>query len=199
MDHSLSFRYQRKTSDLLICLMLRTLNVGWESPSNVLLFPPIYSRSRPTRKDFPFFPSPTKKPSVNFCVKRRKFSSLELSVINITSITSSTWMMEHMWQVGYESDPVMQFVQGYQDFLQPLMDNLESQTYEFHWKRKTPNRTLMVIGAGRGPLVRAALTGAEKAERHIRVYAVHDKSQRHSHSAVSSRRRVGRSTHHRFL
>ena len=24
----------------------------------------------------------------------------------------------------------MQFVQGYQDFLQPLMDNLESQTYE---------------------------------------------------------------------
>ena len=39
----------------------------------------------------------------------------------------------------------------------------------------------MGIGAGRGPLVRAALTGAEKAERHIRVYAVHDKSQRHSH------------------
>jgi protein arginine N-methyltransferase 5 len=34
------------------------------------------------------------------------------------------------------------------------------------------NRTLMGIGAGRGPLVRAALTGAEKAERHIRVYAV---------------------------
>jgi protein arginine N-methyltransferase 5 len=30
----------------------------------------------------------------------------------------------------------------------------------------------MVIGAGRGPLVRAALTGAEEAERHIRVYAV---------------------------
>ena len=24
----------------------------------------------------------------------------------------------------------MQFVQGYQDFLQPLMHNLESQTYE---------------------------------------------------------------------
>ena len=30
----------------------------------------------------------------------------------------------------------------------------------------------MVVGAGRGPLVRAALTAAEKADRRIRVYAV---------------------------
>lgn len=38
------------------------------------------------------------------------------------------------FQVGYEADPLMQFAQGYEDFLQlplqPLMDNLESQTYE---------------------------------------------------------------------
>ena len=33
-------------------------------------------------------------------------------------------------------------------------------------------RTLMVVGAGRGPLVRAALAAAEKADRKIRVYAV---------------------------
>jgi protein arginine N-methyltransferase 5 len=30
----------------------------------------------------------------------------------------------------------------------------------------------MVVGAGRGPLVRAALIAAEKADRRIRVYAV---------------------------
>ncbi len=33
-------------------------------------------------------------------------------------------------------------------------------------------RTLMVVGAGRGPLVRAALAAAQKADRKIRVYAV---------------------------
>nr|CAH0111078.1 unnamed protein product [Daphnia galeata] len=60
--------------------------------------------------------------------------------------------------------------------LQHLMDNLE--TYEVFEKVPVKSTeyqraiTLMVIGAGRGPLVRAALTGAEKAERHIRVYAV---------------------------
>lgn len=30
----------------------------------------------------------------------------------------------------------------------------------------------MVVGAGRGPLVRAALNAAEKADRKIRLYAV---------------------------
>ena len=30
----------------------------------------------------------------------------------------------------------------------------------------------MVVGAGRGPLVLAALSAAEKADRKIRVYAV---------------------------
>jgi protein arginine N-methyltransferase 5 len=32
--------------------------------------------------------------------------------------------------------------------------------------------TLMVVGAGRGPLVRASLRAAEKAKRKLRVYAV---------------------------
>lgn len=108
--------------------------------------------------------------------------------------------MEHLWQVGYEADPVMQFAQGYEDFLQfplqPLMDNLESQTYEVFEKdpvkyteyqramylaildkvsledKDSKIITLMVVGAGRGPLVRAALAAAEKADRKIRVYAV---------------------------
>jgi len=31
---------------------------------------------------------------------------------------------------------------------------------------------VMVVGAGRGPLVRAALNAAQKADRKIRIYAV---------------------------
>nr|CAG4634648.1 EOG090X028A [Alona affinis] len=108
--------------------------------------------------------------------------------------------MDHLWQTGYDSDPLLNFAQGYEDFLQfplqPLMDNLESQTYEVFEKdpvkyseyqraiylalldkisleeKDTKVITLMVVGAGRGPLVRAALAAAEKADRKIRVYAV---------------------------
>nr|CAG4646084.1 EOG090X028A [Macrothrix elegans] len=108
--------------------------------------------------------------------------------------------MDHLWQLGHDADPLLQFAQGYEDFLQfplqPLMDNLESQTYEVFEKdpvkyteyqramylaildkisfeeKDTKVLTLMVVGAGRGPLVRAALQAAEKADRKIRVYAV---------------------------
>lgn len=89
---------------------------------------------------------------------------------------------------------------GYRDFLQaplqPLMDNLESQTYETFEKdavkyiqyqraiakalkdrvadEKASSITtvLMVVGAGRGPLVRAALQAAEETGRKLKVYAV---------------------------
>mmetsp|Transcript_3808 Transcript_3808/g.5844 ORF Transcript_3808/g.5844 Transcript_3808/m.5844 type:complete len:407 (-) Transcript_3808:99-1319(-) len=75
--------------------------------------------------------------------------------------------------------------------LQPLMDNLESQTYEVFEKdpikytqyqsaitealRDTPpskRTTIMVVGAGRGPLVKAALQAAKNANRKIKIYAV---------------------------
>ncbi|KAL6062042.1 Protein arginine N-methyltransferase 5, variant 2 [Balamuthia mandrillaris] len=75
--------------------------------------------------------------------------------------------------------------------LQPLMDDLESQTYEtferdpikyreyeravYHalLKREEGSTTvLMVVGAGRGPLVRASLRAAKSANRKLRVYAV---------------------------
>ncbi|KAM9510382.1 protein arginine N-methyltransferase 5 [Guaruba guarouba] len=79
---------------------------------------------------------------------------------------------------------------------QPLMDNLESQTYEVFEKdpikysqyqqaiyrclldrvpeeEKDSNvQVLMVLGAGRGPLVTAALRASRQAARPIRVYAV---------------------------
>nr|CAG4651639.1 EOG090X028A [Triops cancriformis] len=108
--------------------------------------------------------------------------------------------MDHIWQNGQDEDPLLAFANGYEDYLQfplqPLMDNLESQTYEVFEKDpvkyteyqkamylaildKVPVEkkdeivlTLMVVGAGRGPLVRAALNAAIKADRRIRVYAV---------------------------
>lgn len=71
------------------------------------------------------------------------------------------------------------------------MDNLESQTYETFEKdaikykkyeeaihkfllSKPPDSLVivMVVGAGRGPLVRAALRASESSKRRIKVYAV---------------------------
>ncbi|KAK3813283.1 MAG: PRMT5 arginine-N-methyltransferase-domain-containing protein [Benniella sp.] len=93
-----------------------------------------------------------------------------------------------------------QFAIGYQDYLQaplqPLQDNLESSTYETFEKdpikyqqyelaveralRDRPILTdgepdvtvIMVVGAGRGPLVNCSLRAAEKAGRNVRLYAV---------------------------
>lgn len=76
--------------------------------------------------------------------------------------------------------------------LQPLMDNLEASTYETFEKdpvkyaqyeaavcaalkeRTLPSQVgvIMVVGAGRGPLVQAALNAAQSASRSVRVYAV---------------------------
>jgi protein arginine N-methyltransferase 5 len=77
--------------------------------------------------------------------------------------------------------------------LQPLQDNLESQTYEtferdpvkynqyeeavrkallVHAPDATRTVVLMVVGAGRGPLVRASFRAAKAANRRLRVYAV---------------------------
>ncbi|GJN18962.1 hypothetical protein PR202_gb06184 [Eleusine coracana subsp. coracana] len=90
---------------------------------------------------------------------------------------------------------------NYRDFLQsplqPLMDNLEAQTYETFEKDivkytqqyqravakalvdrvpddavSTTKTVLMVVGAGRGPLVRASLQAAEETGRKLKVYAV---------------------------
>ncbi|KAH0643669.1 hypothetical protein KY289_034643 [Solanum tuberosum] len=92
------------------------------------------------------------------------------------------------------------FELGYRDYLQsplqPLMDNLEAQTYETFEKDTTKyiqyqravakalvdrvpdekastiTTVLMVVGAGRGPLVRASLQAAEETGRKLKVYAV---------------------------
>ncbi|XP_068639169.1 protein arginine N-methyltransferase 5-like [Aristolochia californica] len=92
------------------------------------------------------------------------------------------------------------FELAYRDFLQsplqPLMDNLEAQTYETFEKdtvkysqyqravhkalldrvpdvkASTVTTVLMVVGAGRGPLVRVSLQAAEETGRKLKVYAV---------------------------
>ncbi|XP_048436353.1 protein arginine N-methyltransferase 1.5 isoform X3 [Pyrus x bretschneideri] len=108
--------------------------------------------------------------------------------------------------VGYlyqRMDPLPEqerFEIGYRDYLQsplqPLMDNLEAQTYEtfekdtmkyIQYQRaickalqdRVPDdkassitTVLMVVGAGRGPLVRASLQAAEETGRKLKVYAV---------------------------
>ncbi|CAO3683062.1 unnamed protein product [Umbelopsis vinacea] len=93
---------------------------------------------------------------------------------------------------------VERFSVGYQDYLQaplqPLMDNLESATYETFEKDpikyqqyekavyhalldRVPDGSdvetvIMVVGAGRGPLVNCSIRAAEKAQRKVKLYAV---------------------------
>ena len=101
--------------------------------------------------------------------------------------------LDHLYQQHPMGDPLAQFARGYEDYLQcplqPLMDNLESQTYEVFEKDpvkyseyeaamkaaltdlvpeaelETRELVLIVVGAGRGPLVRAALRASEATGR----------------------------------
>ncbi|EEC15894.1 Shk1 kinase-binding protein (Skb1), putative, partial [Ixodes scapularis] len=108
--------------------------------------------------------------------------------------------IDHLYNTQPPDDPLAEFAKGFEDHLQtplqPLMDNLESVTYEVFEKdpvkyteyqgalkyfcrlsRLPANvgasrSTLMVVGAGRGPLVRAALSAAELAHQKVKVYAI---------------------------
>ncbi|XP_076622619.1 protein arginine N-methyltransferase 5 [Colletes latitarsis] len=108
--------------------------------------------------------------------------------------------LEYLWKGCQTGGPVERFARGYEDYLQcplqPLMDNLESQTYEVFEKdtvkyteyqsaiheaildiwcqatTKIEKIVIMVVGAGRGPLVNASLNAAKMANKPIKVYAV---------------------------
>ncbi|KAG0307180.1 hypothetical protein BGZ98_000863 [Dissophora globulifera] len=108
--------------------------------------------------------------------------------------------IRYLHRTQEQPNVIDQFATGYQDFLQaplqPLQDNLESSTYETFEKdpikyqlyelavekalRDRPVPTdgqpditvIMVVGAGRGPLVNCSLRAAEKAGRNVRIYAV---------------------------
>jgi len=107
--------------------------------------------------------------------------------------------LDHLY-TQQDIDPIEQFSRGYEDYLQtplqPLMENLESQTYEVFEKDpvkyaeyqcavqkalldRVPEdksdeitTVIMVVGAGRGPLVRASFNAAKEAQRKVKLYAV---------------------------
>ncbi|KAM4637179.1 LOW QUALITY PROTEIN: protein arginine N-methyltransferase 5-like [Amazona ochrocephala] len=108
--------------------------------------------------------------------------------------------LEHLGQHRPPPSAYELFARGYEDYLQsplqPLMDNLESQTYEVFEKdpikysqyqqaiyrclldrvpeeeKESNVQVVMVLGAGRGPLVTAALRASRQAGRGVRIYAV---------------------------
>lgn len=108
--------------------------------------------------------------------------------------------INHLYQTMTPADAIEEFAKGYEDFLQnplqPLMDNLESHTYEVFEKdpvkytqyqkaiyqalvervkdddRSSIVSVVMVLGAGRGPLVRAVMAAADRAGRLVKIYAI---------------------------
>ncbi|KAK9721196.1 hypothetical protein K7432_003590 [Basidiobolus ranarum] len=107
--------------------------------------------------------------------------------------------LKYLYRIKPDLTLLEQHADGYEDCLQaplqPLMDNLESSTYEvfeqcpmkyvqyekavYHalLERVPPNSdittVIMVVGAGpRGPLVQCSLRAAEKAQRKVKLYAV---------------------------
>lgn len=120
--------------------------------------------------------------------------------INEDSVVVYHQYLNHLRQAASTEGQYERFARGYEDYLQaplqPLMDNLESSTYEIFEKdpikysmyqeavyrclldiipdeqRDGTTAVIMVLGAGRGPLVRMSLRGAEKANRKVKLYAV---------------------------
>lgn len=148
------------------------------------------------KKGFPVLPRPVQ-------TVLREFIPMDVQVIvegpaGPHNIGNYQKYLDHLWKTNELEDPVSGFAKGYEDCLQsplqPLMDNLESHTYEVFEKdpikyseyqramyEAIKDKTdrdwdkeliLMVLGAGRGPLVRAALKAADTAGRNIKVFAV---------------------------
>ena len=103
--------------------------------------------------------------------------------------------LNHLYNTKPQGDVIDEFASGYHDYLQaplqPLMDNLESGTYQVFEKDPIKYRqyeeavyralmdrpqdqtyVIMVVGAGRGPLVDRSLRAAERAQRKTKVYAI---------------------------
>lgn len=132
----------------------------------------------------------------------QKFVPLDTHVIlagpsNYESIGSYAHFLNWVWKGASDEDGGSAAWADYlQSPLQPLMNNLEAQTYEVFEKDPVKYRVygeaieealvdrvseeskasvvtvVMVMGAGRGPLVQATLDAADRANRRVRVYAV---------------------------
>lgn len=137
----------------------------------------------------------------------QKFMALNVQVIitgyhRHSSVSFKTYLqyIQHLKSKMPSLTPIEEHSKGFEDYLQdplqPLMDNLESGTYEVFEKdpikyklyqeaiyhaisdrvpaeeAETKLSVVMVVGAGRGPLVTASLIAAKRARRLIKVYAV---------------------------
>lgn len=126
---------------------------------------------------------------------------------NEKGLTKYSEYMSYLYKSHQQiaSDSTSKFTKGYEDCLQnplqPLMDNLESQVYEIFEKdpikysqyqkaisqalcdrvneeeKLTKETVIMVVGAGRGPLVKAALQAAFETQRKVKLYAIEKKSK----------------------
>ncbi|XP_047327783.1 protein arginine N-methyltransferase 1.5 [Impatiens glandulifera] len=144
--------------------------------------------------------------SIQVIISGNPVLDVPLAASNTATGTIRHPLRPYLDYIGYmyqKMDPIPEqerFELGYRDFLQsplqPLMDNLEAQTYETFEKdtvkytqyqkavakalldrvpdedTSTVTTVLMVVGAGRGPLVRASLQAAEETGRKLKVYAV---------------------------
>ncbi|KAI8911591.1 PRMT5 arginine-N-methyltransferase-domain-containing protein [Gorgonomyces haynaldii] len=101
---------------------------------------------------------------------------------------------QYLFSTLPKPDVIDRFASGYHDYLQaplqPLMDNLESATYQVFEKdpikyqqyekaiyqalvdRAQDLTVVFVVGAGRGPLVDRAIRAAQDANRKIKLYAL---------------------------
>lgn len=131
-----------------------------------------------------------------FIVQLPPGTSLETSNLNGSHHLA---YLRHLYKNRPEPDVIEKFAMGYQDYLQaplqPLMDNLEAQTYDVFMKDnikyelyekavynalldRVPAESgivtvILVVGAGsRGPLVECCLRASEKSRRRIKCYAV---------------------------
>jgi protein arginine N-methyltransferase 5 len=164
---------------------------------------------QPEKVTPPLPPPPASSTGAGADADATEYPSLAESASMLTASTSpaSSHPLRVYWEylsflfrkqpVAKETDAI-EF--AYRDFLQaplqPLQDNLESQTYETFERdgRKykvygeavrqalldkvppseaaTTVTVLMVVGAGRGPLVTASIAAAHAANRRLRIWAV---------------------------
>uniref|UniRef100_A0A673XIP9 Protein arginine N-methyltransferase 5 n=1 Tax=Salmo trutta TaxID=8032 RepID=A0A673XIP9_SALTR len=190
-----------------ICL---AIEVGENMPSDAVidkwLGEPIKAAVLPTsifltnKKGFPVLSKPHQKIIFRLFKLEAQFIFTGTSRHSEKDFRSYLQYLEYLNQNRPAPNAYELFAKGYEDYLQsplqPLMDNLESQTYEVFEKdpikysqyqqavykclldrvpeeqKATNTQVLMVLGAGRGPLVNASLRAAKQADRKLRIYAV---------------------------
>uniref|UniRef100_A0A8C5AGE9 Protein arginine N-methyltransferase 5 n=1 Tax=Gadus morhua TaxID=8049 RepID=A0A8C5AGE9_GADMO len=191
-------------------LSLTAIEVGADMPSEAVidkwLGEPIKAAILPTsifltnKKGFPVLSKAHQRIIFNLFKLEAQFIFTGTSRHSEKDFRSYLQYLEYLSQNRPTPNAYELFAKGYEDYLQsplqPLMDNLESQTYEVFEKdpikysqyqqavykclldrvpeeqKDTNVQVLMVLGAGRGPLVNAALRAARQAHRKLKIYAV---------------------------